>query len=155
MVGAKAFKGVLVRPAGVGTWTFVRIPFDLAAAAGTRAQVRVRGKINGVSYETNALPDGKGSHFMVVNGALRKRIAAEAGDAVSFTAELDPRPRPISVPADLQRALKRRPRLLKMFKALAPSHQRRYIGWITEAKGGEARERRVAAALKRMANGER
>jgi hypothetical protein len=48
---------------------------------------------------------------------LRKRIADAAGDAVSFTAELDRRPRPISIPADLQRALKRRPKLLKIFNA--------------------------------------
>jgi hypothetical protein len=154
MAAAKTFKGVLTRSTGVGTWTLVRIPFDLARAAGTRAQVRVRGKINGVPYVTNALPDGNGAHFLVVNGELRKRIAAEAGDTVSFTANLDRRPRPISVPADLRRALNRRPKVAKIFNAYAPSHQRRYIGWITEAKGAETRKRRVAAALERMATGE-
>lgn len=33
------------------------------------------------------------------------------------------------------------------FKALPPSHQRRYVGWISSAKRDETRKKRIAEAL--------
>ncbi len=61
--------------------------------------------------------------------------------------------KPLPVPADLKAALARKPKARTAFDALAPSHRREYIEWITEAKMPETRARRVTTAVSWMASG--
>ena len=55
----------------------------------------------------------------------------------------------LSVPRFVREALKGTPNAWENFRRLAPSYRREYVGWITEAKREETRERRLkeAAAL--------
>jgi len=53
-----------------------------------------------------------------------------------------------NVPTDLRRALQANRAAQRYFDALAPSHQRQYIYWITDAKKDETRRRRIQAALR-------
>ena len=71
-----------------------------------------------------------------------------------------PAPRPtvartkaVRAPADLLATLKSSARALAGWDALSPSHRREYIEWITEAKRGETRKRRLATAVEWMAEG--
>ena len=57
------------------------------------------------------------------------------------------RPNVVPVPSFMTKALKRNPQAWKNFKALAPSHQRRYTFWITLAKREETREKRLNEAI--------
>ena len=61
--------------------------------------------------------------------------------------------KPLPVPADLAAGLKRNARARATFAALAPSHRREYIEWITEAKRDETRARRLATTLEWLAQG--
>ena len=68
----------------------------------------------------------------------------------------DPRPRfqmPATVPSYIQQALKKQPAARRHFEGLAPSHRRRYIGWIESAKREETKTRRLQEAIRLLAAG--
>ena len=69
----------------------------------------------------------------------------------------DPRPARFKMPSKLPRyietALRKRPAALRYFKALAPSHRRRYVGWIESAKREETKARRLKEGIRLLAAG--
>lgn len=56
-------------------------------------------------------------------------------------------------PEELLAALKKNKKAQSIFTSLSPSHAREYIEWITEAKTGATREKRLATAVEWMAEG--
>jgi uncharacterized protein YdeI (YjbR/CyaY-like superfamily) len=52
-----------------------------------------------------------------------------------------------SVPRFMKTALQAQPKAWENFSALAPSHQRNYVGWVMDAKRDETRQRRLAEAI--------
>lgn len=87
---------------------------------------------------------------------LRKevRVAAgvEAGDTVEVEIAHDAAPRTVEVPDDLAAAMADAG-AADRFDALAPSHRKEYVRWITEAKKAETRAKRVAEAVALIAEG--
>lgn len=57
------------------------------------------------------------------------------------------------VPAELTAALKKNKRAMAGFESFSPSQQREYADWISEAKGADTRQRRLATAVEWMAEG--
>jgi uncharacterized protein YdeI (YjbR/CyaY-like superfamily) len=55
---------------------------------------------------------------------------------------------PSKLPAYIETALTKHPAALRHFQALAPSHRRRYIGWIESAKREETKARRLQEAIR-------
>jgi hypothetical protein len=55
-----SFESVLIRPEGVGTWTYLNIPRDISSTFGSKGQVKVRGTIGGCHFRSTALPMGDG-----------------------------------------------------------------------------------------------
>jgi uncharacterized protein YdeI (YjbR/CyaY-like superfamily) len=83
---------------------------------------------------------------------IREGRMTEAGLAKIRYPESHQVPRPsipevIPVPAFMSKALKANPQVWKNFKALTPTHQRRYTFWISSAKQEETRERRLKEAI--------
>ncbi len=67
-----------------------------------------------------------------------------------------PRPRfqmPATLPPYIQAALRKEPAAWRYFQALAPSHRRRYVGWIETAKREETKARRLKEAIRLLAAG--
>lgn len=60
---------------------------------------------------------------------------------------------PIS--ADFKKALSSHPKAAAALKALAPSHRREYINWISEAKRPETRAKRIQTAVEWLAEGKK
>jgi uncharacterized protein YdeI (YjbR/CyaY-like superfamily) len=60
---------------------------------------------------------------------------------------------PATLPRYIQAALKKQPAALRNFQALAPSHRRRYVGWIESAKREETKARRLEEAIRLLAAG--
>ncbi len=60
---------------------------------------------------------------------------------------------PSKVPAYIQTALRKNPAALRNFEALAPSHRRRYLGWIESAKHDETKARRLKEAIRLLTAG--
>ncbi len=98
-----------------------------------------------------------GENMIGLNKAVRAELGVEAGDTLQVTITLDAGERVVEVPDDLAAALAAAG-LADTFAALAPSHRKEYVRWVTEAKKAETRERRVAetiAASRRDRSGER
>ena len=60
---------------------------------------------------------------------------------------------PSKLPPYIQTALRKHPEALRYFEALAPSHRRRYVGWIETAKLEETKARRLKEAIRLLAAG--
>lgn len=67
-----------------------------------------------------------------------------------------PRPRfqmPATLPPYIQAAFRKQPAAWRYFQAFAPSHRRRYVGWIETAKREETKARRLKEAIRLLAAG--
>jgi len=147
------FETKLVRPEGVGTWTFAPIPLDIAHETGIKARLRVKGRIDGVPFAGTLLPGGSGRHFVVVKKELRDRLGKSAGDGVRIQMDVDSSPASVVIPDDLTRALTRSSAARSGFEDMAPSHKKAYVEWIEEAKKPATRTKRIAKALMMIAAG--
>lgn len=144
---AVSFRTKLIRPVGVGTWTFAAIPKEVSAEAGFRPRMRVRGTINGAPIRSSLMPRGGGVLFVVVPQAIREQIQRTDGDPVELRIEIDRAPPKIVVPPALAAALRKDAKAQSAFDGLAPSHRKAYAQWVGSAVQDETRARRVAKAL--------
>ncbi len=60
---------------------------------------------------------------------------------------------PVRVPPDLAGALRKNRKAHEVFAALSPSHKHEYIGYISEAKRAETRERRIGRTIEYLGKG--
>jgi len=116
--------------------------------------VPVVGAINGFGFRSSAFPTGDGTHHITVNRVMREGAGAEAGDRATVVIEVDTKPRVVEVPPELKQALAKSKRAAAAFEKMPPSHKREIVGYITEAKKPETRERRVAQTVKKLASGD-
>jgi Bacteriocin-protection, YdeI or OmpD-Associated/Domain of unknown function (DUF1905) len=151
----QSFTSVLVRPEGVGTWTYLSIPLKLSATFGSKGQVKVKGTINAVPFRSTALPMGDGSHYLVVAKNLRDQIGATQGDAVNVMLELDIEERQVDIPEDLKQALDSHPQAQSFFASLSYSQEKIYIDWIMSARQEATRQRRIEKALLLLSQGKK
>ena len=113
-------------------------------------------------YARKFTPRRAESRWSVIN---RKRYAAlkaagrlkPSGIDRAPAGRSDPRPQrfqmPATVPRYIQAALRKQPAAWRYFQGLAPSHRRRYVGWIESAKRDETKARRLAEAVRLLAAG--
>ena len=148
------FKTRLVRPEGVGTWTFAPVPLDIPGRALLKARMRVKGEIDGVPYRSSLMPAGGGELFVVVPKPLREKIGKKSGDVVTMTLQLDNARLTLSVPTDLARALGRNSKARAWFDKIAPSHRKAYVQWIEQAKKKETRQIRIKKSVRMLSRGE-
>ncbi len=137
------FQAVLKRPEGVGTWTYLVIPVDMIKAFGSKGRIKIKGTINGCPFQSSALPRGDGTHYLVVNGAIRNMLGVAQGAEVKVVLEADTGTRTVTIPSDLQRALSKNKVARNSFEALSYSRKKEYIEWIEGAKKQETRARRI------------
>lgn len=151
------FKATLLRPASPkgAAWSFLLLPATASKKLPTRSMVSVDGSINGHAFSATLEPDGEGSHWLQVSGAMRKAVGINVGDAIELevtpVAE-EPEPR---VPPDLRKALAAAPDAKAVWSDITPVARRDWIHWITSGKKAETRERRIATACSKLASGQR
>lgn len=131
---------------------YFQVPFNVHEVFGTKAQVKVSGKIDGHPFRSSIMPMG-GKHMMVVNKEMREAIGKKAGDKVKVVMEVDTSPRIVTVPTDFKKALGRNLKAKKFFEGSSYTNQKEYVLWIKDAKKQETRERRVEEAVKQLAKG--
>jgi hypothetical protein len=143
MMPGYSFEAILIRPEGVGTWTYLNIPMDISTTFGSKGQVRVRGTINGYPFRTTALPMGDGTHYLVVGKSIRDQVQAIQGDTVKVILELDPEEQQVVIPEDMRQAFISQPLAKDVFEKLTNSHKKDYVNWILGARQEDTRQRRI------------
>ena len=136
MAKVKQFRATLERMPGNLGWTIIYLPFDVNAVWGTRAQVRVRGEVNGFPFRTSAFPTKRGVHFLMVNKQMQKCGTTTAGMSAAFRMEPDTEVRVVTEPKELLAALKEDKKLAAWYRSKLNYSSRRDIAkWV----GGESR----------------
>jgi hypothetical protein len=141
---AIAFDAQIV-PSPRGHGALVVLPDNSTKIFGTRATVPVRATFNGIPYRGSAMPLGDGRFGLGITKAVRTAAGVPIGDTGHVVVERDAEERAVEVPDDLLVAL-RAAGLEDRFAALAPTHRREYVNWITTAKRETTRAARLAKA---------
>jgi len=129
---------------------FVELPPDVLAGLGGGSRFRVTGTVDDVPFESSTMAMGGGRVCLGLHRATREAAGVGIGDQVRLVVERDDRPREVTVPDDLAQALAGDEVANTAFDTLALSHRREYVDWVTSAKRGETRARRVAQTLERL-----
>jgi hypothetical protein len=82
----------------------------------------VAGTLNGFAFQNSLMPNGDGTHSMMVSKALQAGAKAAAGDRVSVALDVDRSERVVTVPPELKSALSNNKKAAVAFKALSYSH---------------------------------
>ncbi len=146
------FSAVIQNAGGGGA--FVEVPFDVEAAFGSK-KPKIKAMIEGVPYRGTLVRMGTECHLLLILKSIREQIGKSFGDEVKITVEADAEPRVVEVPPELKKAFKVEKEAKAFFEGLAYSHQREYVGYITEAKKPETRERRVAQTIEMLKKGKK
>jgi len=138
-----------------GAWCCINPPFDVYKVFGTRGRVAVAGTLNGHPFRNSLMPEGNGTHRMMISQELRAAAKVNPGDVVRITLSVDTAERTADVPPELQHALDHDPEAGAIFTALAPSHRQEYAEWIAQAKKPETKSARIAKALELLKSGKK
>lgn len=151
----KRFKARLEGRGPTGSWTFLPIPFDVKEAFGSRARVAVTGTINGAPFRNSVMPEGDGTHAMMVRKSLREAAGVANGDVVAVVMRADTAPRKAVLSPEFRTALRRDARAGTFFRTLSYSCQKEYASWVAEAKRPETRTARLSRTLALLRAGRR
>ncbi len=149
------FKAKLAAVGPAGAWTILPIPFNVAEVFKSKARVPVVGTMNGFVFRNSLMPEGNGTHRMMVGKELQAGAKARAGDVVSVVLKRDDKKRSVKTPAELAAELKKNKPAAAFFGALSPSCKAEYAGWIATAKQTETRTNRAAKAVEMLTAGKK
>ncbi len=127
----------------------VRIPFDVEKEFGAK-RAKVKAYFDGELYRGWLVRYGTDYHILGVPREIRLRLGKEFGDEVTVSVEEDLEPHLVEVPPELAQAFKKAKAAEAFFKSLPYSHQREYVGYITEAKKAETRAKRVVQTIDKL-----
>ena len=136
-------------------WTFVTLPPAASAELPGRGRVAVQGTINGFPFRSSAFPDGKGSHTIMINAAMREGGGVGPGESARFVVEPASDDVAVEVPADLEAALGASPEARARFDGVTPKARAEWVAWIESAKAAATRERRVGQTVERLLAGKK
>ena len=136
------FKAKLTPHGPNGSWCFLEFPFDFQKTFGTRARVPVCGTINGFPFRSSICPMS-GKYLLAINKEMQAGAKAKPGDRAHFIMERDDKPRTVTVPSVLKKALAKAPKAKAIFDKLSYSHRKEYVQWINQAKQPETTQRRL------------
>jgi len=149
----RKFRAKLEGPAQKGTWTYFFVPFSVEKVFGSKAQVKVRGTVNGVPFRSSLFPRGGGRHYMVVNKDIRDGAGVKRGDTVSVVMEADTAERNVTVPGELRKALAADPAAKAVFDKFSFTHRKAYTDYVGMARQAGTRQRRAGKAVEMLRKG--
>src|SRR5690242_3302819 len=129
-------------PAGA----FVLTDEQVSAVGEGRKAFPVQVAVNGVTLPLRLARMG-GENLIGLARAAREQAGVSIGSAYQVEIAADPAARGVEVPDDLAAALAEDPKPRAAYEALAGSHRKESVRWITEAKREATRAQRVARAV--------
>jgi hypothetical protein len=145
--GPQEFTRVLEKHEGMDA-TFLLVPFSVPEVFGTKAQLRIRGTLNGFPFKGTFAPYG-GKHYLGITRELRKKAGISTGDAVHVKFERDTE-RILELPEDFRKALDLVPHAREFFDKSSYTNRKEYINWVETAKRQETRDSRIEKAIDRL-----
>ncbi len=146
------FTATIENPGGGGA--FVRVPFDVEAAFGSK-RPKIKATIKGEQYRGTLVRMGSDFHMLLILKGIREKIGKTFGDAVRVTVEEDVAPRVVQVPPDLMKELKKDKTAKSLFEGLSYTHRKEYVRWIEEAKRQDTRRARVLKTMEMLRQGKK
>jgi len=143
----KTFRARLMSKGPGGAWTYLAIPFSVEQDFGSKGRVAVSGTMNGFAFQNSLMPEGDGTHAMMVSKALQAGAKASAGDLVSVTMDVDRSERVVSLPSELTNALAGNKKAAAAFEALSYSHRKEFADWVASGKKEETRLSRAQKSI--------
>jgi hypothetical protein len=135
-------------PAGA----FVLSDEQVASLGGGKKAFPVRVEVNGATLALRLARMG-GENLIGLAKASREQAGVRIGDAYDLEIAAEEGERTVEVPGDLTAALTGDDAARATFEALAFSHRKEYVRWITEAKKEATRAQRVAKAVEMLREG--
>lgn len=129
-------------PAGA----FVLTDEQVAAIGGGRKAFPVRVSVNGSMLPLRLARMG-GENLIGLARAVRDRAGLTIGSTYQVEIAADDVTREVEVPADLAIALAGDAAAQAAFEALAPSHRKEFVRWVSEAKREATRAERIAKTI--------
>lgn len=135
-------------PAGA----FLLTDEQVGALGSGKTAFPVRVRVNGATLTLRLARMG-GENMIGLARAAREQAGLELGGSYEVEIALDSAERTIEVPEDLAAALATDPTTRAAFTALAYSHRKEFVRWITEAKRDTTRADRVVKTLEMVRAG--
>jgi hypothetical protein len=148
------FRFTLPPPEAPGATTFLEIPDEIVTSFGSGRRPPVKVTINGFTYRTTIAVYG-GKSYVPVRRKVREGARITYHEPLDVSIELDHEPRTVHLPDDFSGALAADPMVRTAFDKLSYTHRKEYVDWITGAKRGETRRRRVEQTLAMLRDGRR
>jgi hypothetical protein len=127
--------------------TIVPIPFDVEQAFGTKNRVDVKGTIDGFPIQRTLLSAGDGTHYFMLNAAMRKAIGKIESDEIFVEIEPDETYKNVEIPDFLLYELEENTVAKAEYSLTSPSNRRWMTQYLTEVKSLDAKANRVLKVL--------
>ncbi len=132
----------------------LRIPENADNKLPSRGMVMINGTVNGIYFETELEPDGRGSHWFKLEDSLIQELSIRPEDPLVFILEpMEKWPVP-KVPYDLEEALISS-NLTLQFNSITPRAQWEWIRWIRFTSNPETRARRIEVTCSKLNEGKK
>lgn len=139
-----------LRPDQTGTGTFILVPREVKEKLGLKGRPKVQAVIAGHAYRGSLMPMGDGTFCIGVLKSIQQAAGVKRGDTVAVELEVDIVPRVVETPSDLANLLARDPKAAAAWDKLSFTNKKEMALSLEQAKKPETRERRLAAALKKL-----
>jgi len=143
---AEATFRATVRASGRGGGHLVEVPPDAVERLGGKGRIPVRVTFDKIAYRGSIVTMG-GVKMLGVTKAILAEAGKAEGDTLTVEVRNDDAPRVVEVPDELAKAFRTSKVAREYFGSLSYSHQREYVGYITEAKKPETRAKRAARTI--------
>ena len=132
---------------------FVLSDEQVAAVGGGRRAFPVRVSVNGVTLPLRLARMG-GENLIGLARAAREQAGVSIGSAYPVQIVADDSERSVELPEDLAVALAGDAQARAAFEALAYSHRKEFVRWVSEAKRDATRAQRVVKTVEMLRAGQ-
>lgn len=138
-----------------GETSFLHLPKAASARLPSPGTTVVEGTIDGFPFRAPLESDTKGAHALKISKALRVAAGANAGGKVVVELTRVGDEPEVRVPSDLVAALEKAAKAQTAWTDITPMARREWVRWVSSAKQGETRDRRIETACDMLAKGKR